>query len=239
VRDLTCPEVTDSAPGFALDILDATTRAQIAAHLIRCNDCRQTVTSMQCSAAELLDLGAPADRSPAERSPSERAPAEWPPPEWTTEEWLPDDFEQTGWPDRESQVRPARRRFRTVMTMAAAALLLMGSTFGPELEQLASHTEKPTVVADLTAAGAAVGTVRLFTGRLQAIDVSVRNLPESGTMDVVVVDKTGMATTVGRMEVARSRGAWLGHPPLALTGLTNLLLVDSQRRQIAAAALAV
>lgn len=223
---MTCPEVADSAPGFALDILDPATRAKVAAHLIRCDECRETVTSMQCSAAELLDLTGPTD---------------WDPPAWTAASWSPewddDDLDQTGWPDRRRGVRPGRRRFRTVVTMAAAALLIVGSTFGPELEQAASHPETATDTVELTASGVAVGTVRLFTGRVQAIDVSVRHLPESGTMDVVVVDRTGLATAVGRIEVARSRGAWLGHPQLSLAALTDLLLVDSGHRQVAAAAL--
>lgn len=237
MRDMTCPEVSDSAPGFALDILDPATRAQVAAHLIRCDGCREAVTSMQCSAAELLDLPEPGEWAPPPRRSVGDPTPDGVPAEWWPTDWSPDDLVEGGWPDRSHAVRTRRRRFRTVVTMAAAALLLVGSTFGPELEQLASHPEMPTTTAALMSAGVPVGSVRLFTGKVQAVDVSVRHLPESGSMDLIVVDRTGVATQVGRMDVARGLGAWLGHPPVSLTELTDLVVVDSARHQVAAAAL--
>ncbi|MDE3205207.1 MAG: zf-HC2 domain-containing protein [Acidobacteriota bacterium] len=247
MRPLSCLEVTNSAPGFALDILDPATRAQVAAHLLRCDDCRRRVTSMQSSAAELLDLnrgdGPPSGRRPESWSAGwggeswsagwggePDVPSDWAAPD--DADWLEDSDGST------PAVRPVRRRLRTVLSVAAAALLVVGTTLGPELEQAASHPENPTVTARLMAAGSAVGTVALFTGAVEAIDVAVEGLSESGTMDILVVDRSGTATSVGQIEVSRNRGAWLGHPPVLLGSLTSLVLVDGQRREVASAALA-
>ncbi len=238
MRPLSCLEVTNSAPGFALDILDPATRAQVAAHLLRCDDCRRRVTSMQSAAAELLDLNR-----------GDGPPSGWRAESWSAG-WSGDPHDHSDWAAPEDADwlegsdgstparRPVRRRLRTVLSVAAAALLVVGTTLGPELEQAASHPENPTVTVRLMAAGSAVGTVALFTGAVEAIDVAVEGLSESGTMDILVVDRSGTATSVGQIEVSRSRGAWLGHPPVLLGSLTSLVLVDDQRREVASAALA-
>ncbi len=143
------------------------------------------------------------------------------------------------WPDHgvEPRARSGRRRMRTVITVVAAAVLLVGSTFGPEIEQLATHPEQPAATLVLASSGVAVGTVRIFTGRVQALDVEIRHLPVSGSLEVVVVDEHGTATAVGRVDVARQRGAWLGPEPVAPTLLASVELIGS-RGQVALASIA-
>jgi len=208
VSELTCRQVADSAPGFALDILEPTTRARVAAHLIRCPGCRETVTGMQDSASRLLDLGTP----------------------WEETEWADDD---TG--SLLSQVRPARRRLRMVVSMATVALLIVGTTLGPELEQLASHPEQPLATVYLRAGGSTVGTVRVFAGPTPALDVQVEGMA-AGSLQIMAVDASGQARAVAHLQVPRSgRAAWLGAEPLPLNRLSGVVLVDSAHQQVAAA----
>ncbi|MDA8046178.1 MAG: hypothetical protein M0Z30_13225 [Actinomycetota bacterium] len=248
MRNLTVPEVADSAPGFALDILDPATRSEVAAHLIRCDGCRETVTSMQCSAAELLDLGGPAGWASEPWAPEAGAQGGWAQEGWAQEGWAQEGWPPTeaasgylmepSWPGDRAPARSARRRFRMAVTIATAALLVVGTTLGPELEQAAGHPERPSATIALTASGVTVGAVAIYTGRVEAIDISVRNLPESGTMEVVVVDGSGTATEIGRIEVVARRGDWLGPPGPNPRQLRTVVIVDSQRRQIASASLA-
>ena len=215
MRDLTCVEVNDSAPGFALDILEPDARARIAAHLIRCSGCRETVTGMQDSAARLLDL-------------REGEESGWDAPPWP--EWQDWSDEAEG-----PAARPARRRLRVVVTIAAAALLIVGTTLGPEIEQAASTPEKPVATAVLLAGSQPVGAVDVYAGRIPAVDVHLQGLPESGRLDVVLVSRDGTARQIGTVRVSSGRTAWVGPDPVARAELTGVVLVDSGRHEVAAA----
>jgi hypothetical protein len=201
VRDLTCHEVTDSAPGFALDILEPGARARVAAHLLRCTDCRETVSDMQDSAARLLDVGGDTG-------------AGWDEPEWPLEAELP-------------AARPGRRRLRMVVTLAAVALLIVGTTVGPELEQASSRPEKPVASAVLMAGNQPVGSVHVYT--------QLAGRAVGGRLDVVLLARDGSAHRVGTIQVFKGQAGWLGPDPVAQANLTGLVLVDSSRHEVASA----
>lgn len=207
MRDLTCLEVADSAPGFALDILEPEARSRVAAHLLRCEACRRTVTGMQESAAELLDTGG-------------------------------DGWDERGWPSDHdmTEIRPARRRFRMVVCMAAAAMLFVGTTFGPEISQAARTTQRPSVSAVLMAGDRAVGSVRFYGDRTATVAVQVERLPAGGTLSVVVTSRDGTSVKIGELHVDHGRAAWLGRYQAGTTP-TELVLLDPTLHQIAAAAL--
>ena len=203
--------MADSAPAFALDILEPAARARVAAHLIRCPDCRETVTGMQDSAARLLDLDEP----------------------WAAEDmWADDDHE--GLVD----ARPPRRRLRVVLSLAAASVLLVGSTLGPELEQAARSPVDPVASAVLLAAGQPVGAVRFYAGTNPGVEVEVRGLPGKGSMSVVVVTREGMARSIGQIVVTKGQAEWFGADPVALTDIEGVALLDSKHNQVASADLA-
>lgn len=217
MNDLTCREVADSAPGFALDILEPTARARVAAHLIRCAGCRETVTDMQDSADRLLDVGS----------------------EWAGSESARSDWEhEYNWVDEgePAPLRPGRRRFRVALTVAAAAFLLVGTTFGPEIEQLTSTPEKPVASAVLMSGQQAVGVVRFYAGQSPAIDIQVDRIAASGRLSVVLISRDGTARKVGELQLGHGEAAWLGPDPVARAELTGLVLVDSGHHQVAAAA---
>jgi hypothetical protein len=208
VGDFSCRDVADSAPAFALDILEPAARARVAAHLIRCSDCRDTVTGMQDSAARLLDLGQP----------------------WTDDAWADD-------PDSDDH-RPPRRRLRVVLSLAAAALLLVGSTLGPELETAARNPGNPVATAVLLSGGQPVGAVRFFAGANSGIELEARGLPGKGSISVVLLTREGTAQQIGRLVVSRGQAGWFGADPVAVSDVEGIVLVDSGRNQIASAALA-
>lgn len=204
MHDLTCLEVEDSAPGFALDILAPEQRARVAAHLLRCDDCRRTVSDMQESAADLLDLG----------------------PGWEQPEWTDDD----GYP----VVRPGRRRFRVAVSLAAAAVLFVGSTFGPEISLAGHPGQKPVASALLLAGDQAVGVVHFYANRAD-IDLQVDHLPADGQLNVVVNLSDGTARTVGRVLVDHGRGAWAGTNPVRTATMTGVAILDASYHPVASA----
>lgn len=227
--DFSCRDVSDSAPAFALDILEPTARARVAAHLIRCPDCRETVSGMQDSAARLLDLDEPwaesdmwgaygrdddrlADR-PFDDGPYDDAP-----------------FDDGSFDDR-----PPRRRLRVALSLAAATVLLVGSTLGPELEQAARTPANPVASAVLLAAGQPVGAVRFYTGTNAGVEVEVRGLPGKGSMSVVLVTREGSSRRIGQMVVSKGQAGWFGADPVALTDIEGVVLLDSKSNQVASA----
>lgn len=211
MHDLTCAEVFDAAPQFALDILEASRRSEVAAHLIRCPGCREAVAGMQASAAELLDLdGASWGRVPVVE-PAGAVPA---------------------------PLRPGRRRFRLVVTMAAAAALMMGSALGPEIEAAASHHRPaPTARAELLDGSVAVGYVDFYAGRRPALDVQVTRGPHSGRVVFETLNLDGTVTPLGSFGLYDGRGYWSMASPLDLARVSSLALVDPQGRVLASASL--
>lgn len=216
MHDLTCAEVFESAPQFALDILEPGRRADVAAHLIRCGGCRQVVTGMQESAAALLDLdGADWSRAPAPITPL-----------------LP--------PDRGVPVlpsAPARRRFRLVVTMAAAALLMVGSTLGPEIAAATRHGPAPTARVQLLDGGRPVGVVNFYTGRAPALDLEIVDAAARGQVTFEAVNPDGTVTRLGAFPVEAGRGYWAMSGTLDVSRVSSLLVVDGQGRVLASAVL--
>lgn len=215
MHDLTCSEVFDAAPQFALDILETSRRAEVAAHLIRCSGCRDTVTGMQASAAELLDLDG----------------ADW--------RRLPPDPLLEPVPGVAVPVRPGRRRLRLVVTMAAAAALMVGSALGPELEAAASrHRPAPTARADLLDGAVTVGYVDFYSGRTPALDVQVLHGPARGQVVFEAFNLDGTVSRLGSIELYQGRGYWSLAQPLDLNAVSSLALADGRGRVLASASLA-
>ncbi len=224
MHDLTCSEVFDAAPQFALDILETSRRAEVAAHLIRCSGCRDTVTGMQASAAELLDLDG-ADWRQVPRAPVLEPVAGAPSSEPV--------------PGAPVPVRPGRRRLRLVVTMAAAAALMVGSALGPELEAAANrHRPAPTARADLLDGAVTVGYVDFYSGRTPALDVQVLHGPASGQVVFETFNLDGTVSRLGSIDLYQGRGYWSLARPLDLSAVSSLALADGQGRVLASASLA-
>lgn len=209
MHDLTCTEVFDAAPEFALDILDAGRRSDVAAHLIRCRGCRETVTGMQESAAALLDL----DGADWSRLPLVEASHEPPPP----------------------RPAPPRRRFRLVVTMATAALLMVGTTLSPEIEAASNRGPAPVARAELRDGTRPVGVVNFYSGRSPALDLHVLDGAVRGQVLFETVNLDGTVSRLGAFALEDGRGYWAMTEPIDVSRLSSLMLVDSQGRVLASA----
>ena len=194
--DLTCDQVNEAAAGFALDILEPAQRASVAAHLIRCGTCRQAVTQTQKSAAELLAL----DGAAASIEPLPWADRSWSDSPWDDDDWTPSGGIRP--------VRTGRRRFRMVMSMAAAAVLLLGTTLGPEIEQAARPTQHPVATALLLADDQPVGIVNFYSGHPPLIEIEARHLPTSGKISCEVLAGDGTVLEVGSFKVYGGQASW-------------------------------
>lgn len=219
MHQYTCDEVTDAAPRFALDILEPDARAGVAAHLLRCPPCRARVSGMEESAARLLDLSGP-DPGPG---------AGW-------GDRLEDPYPAGVGDGAGTQVRPGRRRLRTVLTLAAATVLAVGSTFGPEIEQASSRTGSLAGRAAIMADGRRVGTASLYAGPTPTVEVQLQGISGSHlTCEVVTTD--GTATTLGRIDVRHGRATWVAGYRSGPAPLTGLLLLDPDGHVVAQAVL--
>ncbi len=213
MHELTCDEVLDSAPQFALDILEPGRRSEVAAHLIRCPGCRSEVTDMQESAAALLDLdGADWTHPPAPSRP------------WSTPVSTP--------------ARPARRRIRVVITLATAALLLVGSAFGPEIEAASTRQPSPAARAQLLDGTRPVGFVDFYTGRQPALELQLLGISTSGPAIAETLNVDGTVTRLGSFAITDGRGYWALGTPLDITRVSSLMVVDGRGRVLASASLA-
>lgn len=246
MHHLTCDEVQDAAPRFALDILDARARASVAAHLLRCPACRVEVSDMQESAARLLDLGpdAAGDARPWESAAGWRAanasPVGQPPPdgpEWGEADragwdWAGAPAGTTGDP---GAVPAGRRRLRLVLTLAAAALLMVGTTLGPEFEQSRAGTGQVLGQAALLDGGRPVGMVYFYAGSKPAIELEVAGLDTSRlTCETVAVD--GTVVRLGQFRLYGGRAAWAAAESTPLTRLSSVVLLDDGGHLVAQAA---
>jgi hypothetical protein len=212
VRDLTCDEVSDSAPGYALDILEPEARDSVAAHIERCRICRETVIRTRASADELLDIGEPA---------------------WDDQIWP--DLPDVGM----VAVRPARRRLRLALTMAAVMALMVGTTLGPEIEQAAVPKSTPTVSAVLVSGQQQVGSVEIFAGRPALIRVQAQNLgPTTGRIRCELVDSTGKVVSLGQFRLDQGRAGWAAPEPTGMGSIRAVTLVDGGGHLVATASFA-
>lgn len=230
MHELTCDEVLDSAPQFALDILEPARRSQVAAHIVRCPGCRAEVTGMQESAAALLDLDG-ADWSGAARPAPD-------PPLWDAgpdRPWPPAD---QPWPPAGGPPRPGRRRLRVMVTLAAAALLMVGSTFGPEIEAASTRPPTPVARAQLLDGTRPVGFVDFYSGTGPALALQVVGVTARGQAEFETVGVDGTVTRLGSFALSDGRGYWARRSPIDMAQVSSLMVVDDRGRVLASASLA-
>lgn len=221
MSDLTCDEVFDAAPQFALDILEPARRSRVAAHLIRCPRCRATISEMQESAAALLDLdGADWSRAPIGGAPAEGDP--WSGPVEPTE----------------VVSRTGRRRLRIVVTLAAAALLMVGTTLGPEIEAARNRPAAPIARAELLDGGNPVGYVNFYSGSQPSLDLQVTGISARGSVICESLNLDGTVTRLGSFGLYQGHAYWAFGGPFEPGRMSSLMLVDGQGRVLASTSMA-
>jgi len=211
MREVTCADVRDAAAEFALDILEPLERSTVAAHLLRCPECRAEVEGMQESARRLLDL----------------VPGTEPPVGFDHRV-----LERVGVP-----ISPARRRFRLVAVMAAAVLIILGSTFGAVVEH-GGHSSHPALAsAPFVAQGRTVGLVNVYGGPSPWIEMSVKDLNARGRVTCELVTSGGLVS-LGSFDLVNGAAYWGASERSGFTGVSGVRIVDSNGKVLASAAFA-
>lgn len=122
-------------------------------------------------------------------------------------------------------LRPGRRRLRLVVTLAAAAAMLIGSALGPTLGTAPSH--RPVLAsAELQQAGQPVGLVVLYAGSSPSVELSVRGLSASGWLSLELLGVDGTVTRLGSFRVYAGRASWATSAHVDAARVSAVALVD-------------
>ena len=205
---MTCFEVNESAPEFALGILTPDQHESVAAHLQACPACRLEVESMQSVSDQLLDL----------------IPGTEPPL----------GFDRRVLSRVGSPIKPARRRFRMIATLAAAAVIAITATIGFDV----GHTSHPAPVlasAVLYEGSQPVGHVYVRAGNPPWITMTMHSVGAYGKVTCEVVGEDGSVTNVGTFGFEYGRGSWSTPDPALKSGLAGVRLVDDHGDVVASA----
>jgi hypothetical protein len=206
---MTCLEVNESAPEFALGILTPDEHESVSAHLQACPACRLEVESMESISGQLLDL-------------------------------IPGTEPPLGFDRRVlfrvgSPLKPARRRFRMIATLAAAAVIAVAATIGVGAGR-ASHPAAPVVASAILYEGSQpVGHVDVRAGNPPWISMTMHSVGADGKVTCELVGKDGSVTNVGTFWFEYGRGSWSTPDPALGTGLAGVRLVDDHGGVVASA----
>jgi hypothetical protein len=213
VDEMTCLEVNENAPEFALGILSPDEHNAVAAHLRACPACRLEVESMQSVGHQLLDL----------------VPGTEPPLGFDRRV-----LTRVGSPLK--PLKPARRRIRMIATLAAAAVIAVAATIGVDLAGHTSHPGGPVVASAVLYAGSQpVGHVDVRAGKPPWLIMTVHSVGSNDKVTCEVVGKDGTVTNVGTFWFEYGRGAWSTPDPALNSGLAGVRLVDDHGDVVASA----
>jgi hypothetical protein len=221
---LTCSDVREAAAEFALDILGPHERSVIAAHLLRCPECRAEVDSMSSVSSRLVEL-VPGTEPPL--GFDERVLA------------------RVGADDKAGRRVFRRRTPRFFAGMAAGAaaavaavaavVLLVGSlSLGWFHGGTSRHGTGALLTADFVQNGRSVGEVDAY-GSPAWVDMTVTGLRGADKVTCQLVEKDGRITTVGSFDLVDGSGRWGAPDPGGFAGVAAARLVDRSGHVIATA----
>lgn len=214
--DDACAPYRDELTEFALGTLTGRRRSAIVSHLATCDICRERVTSLAELSDALLVL----------------APALEPP---------------LGFEQRlltrygESAERPRRRSYSRVVSILAAALLLVvlavavGSGVRGGAPRSASST--PPATAALTSQGRVLGHVFLTRGTPSWLSMTIDDPHWSGTAWCSVRLNNGHVESLGRFSVLHGVGAWSALVHAGTARVVSATVTDEYGRVLASATL--
>jgi hypothetical protein len=214
MTDLRCHDVRDAAAEYALDILDAGQRSAIAAHLLRCRECRAEVDAMSGVSTRLLEL----------------VPGTEPPL----------GFDQRVLArvrrDRKLGRRWISRRPRLAAGLAAAvaAGVLVFGSLGWFEQGSTSHPARTVLAADFIQGGRDVGDV-YATQSPNWVSMTVRGAKGAEKVTCQLVERDGSITTLGSFDLVDGSGSWGAPDPSGFAGATGARLLDNTGKVIATA----
>jgi hypothetical protein len=246
MHKMSCEEVHEVIPQFALDILPSQARASLASHLLRCASCRVKVAAAQSSAAQLLYIAEPSGESDDVRTWDPDSCGPWDTHEsegWDPEQpsWSDDEQYDASWnlSDSEAQLSPRRSRLRMVVAIATAGLLIIGTTLGPELSQSSPGKVIPIAQAQLlTASNQPVGYVYFLAGSRHEIEVRVLGIQGVSHLTLELLGTAGNAMRVGQFAVIAGKGAWAAPSSMSASEVAEVIILDPSGSQVASAMVA-
>jgi hypothetical protein len=204
--ELTCAQVRDESAEFALGILAQPQRGYVAAHLLRCEDCRRDADGFTEVAIRLVEI----------------IPGTEPP--------LGFDRKLLG------RVMPHRRRKSMVAavmaSVAACVLLAFATTLG--IDDLGHPTRPAEVSAVLWEGARPVGSLSA-SGRPLWVSLTVHDMAVSGSVTCQLLGRNGTVVTLGTFDVVHGSGSWAAPDPAGVSGDRSGRLVEPNGRVIAAA----
>ena len=210
VTETICGKVRSLTAEFSLGILSSHERADIAAQLQGCDDCRAEIDSMMLIASRLLDL----------------VPGTEPP--------LGFDRRVLGRLPGRNRRRRTRRRV-AVGAAAAATALIFGSLGWVTGHDADGSTRHIVLTAVFHRGDRPVGKVFAYQTQSPWVVMTIRGSSASGivTCELEYRDRTTMR--LGAFELIRG-SAWWGAPdPTGFTGVIGVRVVDRDGRVVASA----
>jgi hypothetical protein len=214
VSALTCAQVRELAPEFALGILSGAERAEVVLHLNGCGRCQSYV-------AELTEV--------ADAIPQLALEAEPPP-----------GFEDRVLRRLGERERRTRRRWTAAAAAVAAAAVIVSVTVVRVIESDDStNVAGRSVVTTTVGVGSKPVAVPMeggvvpvaagwaFVSDHHGVSVSVDYGIPSGTYAVQVTPAGGGPTSIGSMRVTDGRGSWTGRSADPLRAGARIALVDA------------
>ncbi len=247
VGKMSCVEVRDALPEFVLDILAPKPKAAVASHVLRCFTCRAELTATEESAAWLF--------SPLETPGSSPGDGEkdacytgwdfsWPAPSGE-DTYRPSDDDVFYQPTEDiyyqirdvgspnTRVGSGRSRLRMVVTIAAAGLLIVGTTLGPELSAPGSRVVPVAQAQLLTTSARTVGYVYFLPGSSHDIDVQVDGVGSFSSLTLELLDTDGRSVEVGRFAVSEGRASWVAPSAVAASGVSEVIVLGPSGTKVA------
>lgn len=218
---MNCQDATLSLGVYLLGALDPTERAEVDAHLSRCESCQRELAEL-AGLPTLLDQLRLEDVDPEPEVVSVTPPA--------------DLFDRVAARARDEEAEKQRSRFtrfQRLTSIAAAVVVLAGVAVGAVAIAHSGGGSKSGEVVHATQAGVDM-TVRLTSQTAgTALDVSVAGLPENEHCWLVAVGRDGSREVAAQWDATYSgRAKWSGSTRIPLSQLTRLELLGSNHQRI-------
>jgi hypothetical protein len=212
---MTCAQVQELAPEFALGILSGGERAEVVLHLNGCARCQALVTELT-EAADVIPL---------------LVPEVEPPP----------GFEARVLRRLGEDERRSRRRWVAAIAAVAAGAIIVSVTGVRVIE---SNDDTQSAAPVTTLANPAPVAVAMHGGPTDVsagwayvsgghgVAISVDYGIPAGSYAVRVQPTHRKATSIGTMQVAADRGSWTGHSDAPLAAGARIALVDASGNEV-------
>ncbi len=223
MTNLTCATARDVAAEYALDILEPEERSALAAHLLRCPECRADVDAMSSVATRLIEL-VPGTEPPLGFDRRVLARVR--------------DITPVPWSKRLVPLRTRRARLLAAVAGVAAAVALVFGSIG----WFMGHSANPSSQGLLTDAALHqgsrdVGEVYVYRDDDDPmwLKMTVHDVKGGPTVTCELVAADGRLTPLGSFDLVDGSGSWGAPDPVGMGGITGARLTDSHGRLIAIA----